>query len=488
MFISLLFHATFSKQIPLINHIPASKNNITVNFGSLRLKYAPTVIQMTRLSQPQHISLHNLISTHSFSHFVQGKQITTSYSLKISNSKFAHYIKSPISITSDPIALTLANQEYQNYTWGSSSVTFMSRDSSAYSTIAVSNCAFIRCTAPGAISVSESSDQGFAANTVCGGAIYVYTATSLSVKVCVFDSCAATSQGGSIYAYNVPTIDIMECKFYNSAAMVGSAITLSKSTTAKINYCLFSNCTSTVLTKTTNSPMWTNYAGSVFLNQVTSATVSVCGFTNCGPSKTDLTHPMYAEIYSLSGGLSVSDACWFNRNSYRFKFNVLVYFVASSGSLVQSGLSINSIDNGDQTYLYLSKIGSGSATGGALTDAASSDCQIGIVNTPAPSIMPTRSFARTPSQTDAPDRTSSPTDEPTPGPTNNQQTPSPTEQAKAIAGLTKKQKIGIGVGVPLAILFILLIILLIWCCMRDTRTAFKPNAEEVDDELAFRNV
>ncbi|EAY12823.1 hypothetical protein TVAG_221760 [Trichomonas vaginalis G3] len=481
VFISLLTTAQAKQQLRLTDYIPSTKANITVNFGSLRLKYAPTLFQITNSMQAQQINLRNILSTHSFSHFLHQSTFRANTAIQISKSRFADYLKSPISINSAD-NLYLSNTEYKDYN-PSSTVLPMSRSKNAYTNASITYCSFVRCTAPRTIQNSH-----YYGGDICGGAVYIDAASYVSVSVCQFVDCAATSIGGSIYCNDISgTITLTECKFYNSSALIGAAIGIINSQTGLVGEChisfnLFEGCKALVIQS--SEIMANNYKSIVHIYHLSKFSITNSGFTQNGPSASNTTLSLYGELSLYGGVCSASNLCFYDRNSYTLKTNTLIYYyskIAGTNDLTYSSLSINTIDSSN--YLVIKNIKVQTLI---QVSEAGTNCQLSAVNTPVPTILPTRTPKTPTPSAPIPEQTPTPIII-TPDPSAT--TPPPTEATNnAKATLSKKAKLGIGIGIPAFILLIVLIILIIWCVTRDTRTAFKPNEEEVDDELAFKNV
>ena len=443
---SLLIHR--SKHIS--ESLQRISNNVTVNFGALKLSHFKTFLQIPSMSQKINLNFKNFHATNSFSHFISSESLATKTSVKISNAIFTNYRKTPVFMSkSDINTFSLLNTEYTD----SNSIYPRSEESIS---LEVQYCSFKNCVQME--DFSDFSTEGFKPEN-CGGALYVMGGVNASISVSYFENCASKSQGGAMFFANMNYgVIIKECYFKNATSNLGPAIGIYNAN-ATISNCDFSYCSSTLNDSSSTTGTIT------VLGRTSEISVSYCSFTGSGFTGRYPTG--YGEIYCARIGnriaaVNVDNICIsagtpeFNV-SYSQHIAVVVYNTEITPS-------INSINIKEYTSIYESLV---SYTNNTYTLVDGKENTFGcltIYATPMKTLDPTKSNEQR-----------SPTRSEYPSESTKEEGPNVKIIIICICSI-------VGVVIVALILFFIIRFL-----SKDTRTAFKGE-EQSAEELAYPSI
>jgi hypothetical protein len=442
----------------------AIRGNLTVNFGLATLSNQGNVFTIPSLRHKFSLSMRNLISTRSFSPFINSFSHINAR-IKITDSRFTNYRSNAIYLAAEGEEMRFRDSTYEGETPFESSRTLegLSLD--------IQNCFFKNFELTGNLDYMSDS---------CGSAIYLSKATNVNIYNTGFSNCKCNKEGGAIFIKETTcTVSIKECKFYVCSAAWGSAIFLYKDADVVIVQCLFENSIAA------DSSIYDT--GNVIAYE---SKLTVNSSTFCGSTFSVSKPNNFGEITVLdSNALYTFDNCFEFGTSIDVADHHGIY--NSRGELTDfkfGGLKADSSEN----YLYYIT---------AELNAKAGEGDIGICRhiyqTPIPTptleatIAPTET---TPAPTIAPTETTpAPTIAETMSPTISQTispTISPTiEMTQEESNQLTQEQITLAWAIPVAIIVIIIIVVIIIFALKDRRSAERDKENDPDADLnAFPDV
>ena len=501
---------TLSKQskFSIAELITHNRGNLSINFRSTELINEGTVFSIPSLKQRFSLSINQLVAKKSFAPFIFGESFNLNANIKMSKSIFKNFKSNAISLSTAE-NIDLANQQIDN-TGGGGGSSFYARGDTEGITVTVASCSFINFQVidPYAAPDTTQSYQN------SGGVFYLYRSSTISITNSIFTNCQATIEGGAILIYEGrDTTTISGCQFNGCTSCFGNAICLESTPSVTISTSFFMEC---IFAPLPNQP-GSGYDGATIYARDSQITTSDCTFYNS--YYTDKPENL-VEIYGINSNqqgsspttITATRICSTVRSEIDLGSYIIVYYFNPPSTVTPSATEIYASTTGVILYYF-------DATNQATSSANSgvSDCptipqptQPPATEPPPQTETPSQTQAppqtetpsqtqappqtETPSQTQAPAQTETPSQTQTPAQTDVPILPSqsvvpspdPTAQPnnQEESGLTDKEKVTIAWVVPVVIIILIIIAIVIYCLLKDRRTAFKGDQIE-GDEYAF---